>query len=49
MNTHPLQGKSTQQKQSPSFFFQPNVFLKCLESIKFPKHFIYRKFGEVEL
>lgn len=48
MNTHPLQGKSTKQKQTPSFF-STDVFLKCLESIKFPKHFIYRKFGEVEL
>lgn len=38
-----------QQKQTLSFFFSTDVILKCLKSIKFPKQFNYRKFGEVEL
>lgn len=37
MNTHPLQGKSTQQKQTPSFFFSR------FYSEMFKKHFNYRK------
>lgn len=43
MNTHPLQGKSTQQKQSPSFFFQPNVFSEMFRKYKVPKTFYLSK------
>lgn len=32
MNTHPLQGKSTQQKQTPSFF-SADFILKWLKNI----------------
>lgn len=42
MNTHPLQGKSTQQKQTPSFFFN-RCFSEMFKKYEVPKTFYLSK------
>lgn len=42
MNTHPLQGKPTQQKQAPSFFFN-RCFSKMFRKYEVPKTFYLSK------